>query len=387
MTPEEAAARALIYMDTDQAQRENKPGRNEQGFERIGDALKPLAAKLGMSLDVNDVEPTLDDLRGLRPTTVLAADVQRWRGEELRTAGRSFGLAHQQARSNLKLAELHLRWGQQRDAIRASRPPECNCLGDGKVIAEKVDEMQSTATSARYVGRGFVVAYCPCEDGQNRRAADSAARRDERAVWAERRLAELFDDTTRVQLGEYVDYTIEGYIAALDGYPLDEQARGLTLANRLREWPSAAGQPWLFLYGDAGTGKTGFGVVLARMMAERGHRTLLRTHERMLEEIQATYNGEGNESTVLDNFRNVPVLVLDELGVAKASEWAERKLTDVLNARYTARRRTAIISNLDAGEFEDWAGPRIATRVFQRTGLEWTIEADGPNLRVQPGLF
>ncbi len=75
----------------------------------------------------------------------------------------------------------------------------------------------------------------------------------------------------------------------------------------------------------------------------------------------------------LRRLARVPLLVLDDLGSAKASEWTEEVTYRLINERYNACRPTIYTSNLPAtapGQQPDLAsvlGERIVSRLSEDT--------------------
>ena len=70
-------------------------------------------------------------------------------------------------------------------------------------------------------------------------------------------------------------------------------------------------------------------------------------YRELLKEIQASYNpaSESTEMSILEPVRNVEILVLDDLGATKPSDWVRDIVGIVLNARYNENRTTVITTN------------------------------------------
>jgi DNA replication protein DnaC len=134
----------------------------------------------------------------------------------------------------------------------------------------------------------------------------------------------------------------------------------------------------LFLTGSRGLGKTHLAVALMREMifttqpVYRGgdykidfqRMPLFVSVPELLLEIRDTFNGSGaSEKAVIDKYSWVDVLVLDDLGAEKTSDWVLQTLYTTMDRRYREELRTIITSNLSIEEIEEKFDDRVASRV------------------------
>jgi DNA replication protein DnaC len=124
----------------------------------------------------------------------------------------------------------------------------------------------------------------------------------------------------------------------------------LTARRFVEEFPvDTAGKGLLFI-GDAGLGKTHLAVgVLKRLIRERGVHGLFCDYRELLKNIQNSYNPQVS-TTELELLKPVfaaEVLLLDDLGAQKPSEWIWDTVALVLNSRYNSNQTTIITTNWD----------------------------------------
>lgn len=110
------------------------------------------------------------------------------------------------------------------------------------------------------------------------------------------------------------------------------------------------GDKGLLIIGKIGTGKTHLAVgILKELIVNRGIPCLFYDYRELLKEIQNSYNSTV-QTTELDVLRPVfetDVLVLDELGAVKPTEWVWDTVSLILNTRYNDNRTTIITTNFD----------------------------------------
>ena len=129
----------------------------------------------------------------------------------------------------------------------------------------------------------------------------------------------------------------------------EQLTKALQHATRLAEsFPVT--EKGLFLQGPPGVGKKPLAVaVLRQVITTRGARGLFYDTRDLLRVIRSTYDPV-NRTAEMDVLRPViecDLLVLDDLGAEKTSEWVEETLNLIVNSRYSQRRTTIFTSNYD----------------------------------------
>jgi len=110
------------------------------------------------------------------------------------------------------------------------------------------------------------------------------------------------------------------------------------------------GDKGLLIIGKIGTGKTHLAVgVMKELIVNRGISCLFYDYRELLKEIQNSYNStvQATELDVLRPVFETDVLVLDELGAIKPTDWVWDTVSLILNTRYNDNRTTIITTNFD----------------------------------------
>jgi DNA replication protein DnaC len=137
-----------------------------------------------------------------------------------------------------------------------------------------------------------------------------------------------------------------------------------------KEYPLA--DSGLLLIGTCGVGKTHLAVATLRSLALKGIPILFYDVRDLLKEIQDSYNPatHASEAGLLVPVYETEVLVLDELGAGKPTEWVQETVTHIINQRYNQAKTTIFTSNyLDiqtASHHDETLRDRIGARLLSR---------------------
>ncbi|WP_236244015.1 ATP-binding protein [Streptomyces sp. CC210A] len=134
----------------------------------------------------------------------------------------------------------------------------------------------------------------------------------------------------------------------------------------------------LLIVGTTGTGKTyqAYGAVRSLLIAGVRLRWKAITAADLYAELRPRPGHDG-ERELMDLAR-CPLLIIDDLGAAKNSEWTEEITMRLINRRYNAMLPTLITTNLGMSDLRAHIGDRVASRLTEMTDR---VILDGPDRR------
>ena len=156
--------------------------------------------------------------------------------------------------------------------------------------------------------------------------------------------------------------------------------KALATATEFAENPSG----WLTFTGPSGSGKTHLAVAIANHCIERGHTTFFIVMADFLDHLRSAYSPENPVSydELFEQVRDVPVLVLDDMGTQSATPWAREKIFQVFNHRFNAALPTVItvrgtLQRLDEG---------LRSRLEAAEGFSQVVRLGQYNTRLARGI-
>ncbi|HEX8137846.1 MAG TPA: ATP-binding protein [Pyrinomonadaceae bacterium] len=165
------------------------------------------------------------------------------------------------------------------------------------------------------------------------------------------------------------------------------QARAFNYARTLAEEYPAVNRGILFM-GPVGVGKTHLSVAIVRELIEKKNiGCLFYEFGTLLKEIQNSYNpvSQTSELKVLAPVFEAEVLVLDELGASKPTDWVRDTMMQIINTRYNDKKLTIFTTNYLDGRrterdetLEDRIGVRLRSRLYEMCR---TIQIEGEDYR------
>jgi DNA replication protein DnaC len=141
----------------------------------------------------------------------------------------------------------------------------------------------------------------------------------------------------------------------------------------------------LFLWGNPGTGKTLLAsIILTELIIRHAtegkfisiSRNLFKTLQESFHEGSETF---GESGKIEKELADVDILVVDDFGIQKDTEWKQETLYDLVDARYEAEKFTIFTSNNNPHKaFKDLSQGRILSRIKEMCRI---VELNGEDYR------
>lgn len=217
------------------------------------------------------------------------------------------------------------------------------------------------------LGREYT-PYCLCKCGQERLEKEKA----------EHERHERFAEGQRLK-------TVSGMSAMLlrsnfDGYritPENQKAyvRCKQYAERFEEMSKK--NQGLLLYGGVGTGKTFSAACIANCLLDRGISVVMTSFAQLL----GKGKGFDIDSETVDKLNRARLLIIDDLGAERNTDFALEKVYSIIDSRYQSGLPMVLTTNLDLQEMQTCADIRYK-RVYERV-LEvcYPVRFSGNSLR------
>lgn len=208
---------------------------------------------------------------------------------------------------------------------------------------------------------------CLCQCEQERREAEDAARREQ----------ERLNRIHRLKANALQEKALFAYTFDRD----DGQNPAMKYARRyVKHWAAMKerGQG-LLLWGGVGTGKTFAAACIAHALTEQAVPVLMTNFSKILNSLSGMFSEDRNK--YLASFHHFSLLIIDDLGIERNSEYALEQVYNVVDSRYLSRLPFIITTNLPLAELQapkDLAHARIYDRVLERCT---PICFNGPNYR------
>ncbi|MFI3326161.1 MAG: ATP-binding protein [Clostridia bacterium] len=123
----------------------------------------------------------------------------------------------------------------------------------------------------------------------------------------------------------------------------------------------------LIIWGDVGTGKSFFAGCIANALLEKGVPVLMTNFARILNTMTGLFSDARND--FIDSFNHYSLLIIDDLGMERNSEFAQEQIFSIIDSRYRANKPLIVTTNLTLKELNnptDLARSRIYNRILER---------------------
>ena len=139
----------------------------------------------------------------------------------------------------------------------------------------------------------------------------------------------------------------------------------------------------LRLVGGYGVGKTHLVASIIHRLAEKGIAAVFVVVPELLRAIRRGFNQPNEAADELVKLtEEAELLILDDLGAEKPSDWVKEQLYVIINRRYENMLPTIITTNCTMAELKDRVGERTASRIIEMT-TPYNITASDYRLKVR----
>ena len=169
----------------------------------------------------------------------------------------------------------------------------------------------------------------------------------------------------------YERATLDSFIMPHDNPTAKQQLGGVLIQVKsfVREFPSKK-QPGLLLVGEPGSGKTHLAVAALRALIDRGHEGVFFDYQNLLDRIRASYDSASGASDkeVYRSALEAEILLLDDLGSHRVTEWVEDIVTSIITYRCNHCKPLIATTNLPdepAVDYHSAGGVAVGKKTLQ----------------------
>ena len=217
--------------------------------------------------------------------------------------------------------------------------------------------------------------------GRDRHPAECRCRQATREKQEKEERARLhYEKVQRLKLQGFTDWAMQHWTFAND----HGQNPQIQLAQRYAaHWPEMREKNvGLLLWGGVGTGKSFMAGCIANALMEQEVAVCMTNFARIMNELNNAFSGR-NE--VVDRLCGYPLLIIDDFGMERGTEYALEQIYNIIDSRYRSRKPLIVTTNLTLTELkkpQDIAHARIYDRLLE---LCTPIACTGPSMRKDIG--
>lgn len=199
-----------------------------------------------------------------------------------------------------------------------------------------------------------VPVMCECHKKEAEEEKRREQERKDMELIRELRSRSLMDDKFR-------DQTFEAFKTT------QENTRALKLSRRYADGfdEMVERNQGLLFWGDVGTGKTFSAACIANALLERRIPVVMTSFVKLLESVQTF---KEDEEKLLSRLNRAKLLIIDDLGAERSTDFALEKVYNIIDSRYRARLPMILTTNLNLEEMKqvtDIRYSRIYDRIFE----------------------
>lgn len=136
----------------------------------------------------------------------------------------------------------------------------------------------------------------------------------------------------------------------------------------------------LLFFGPTGTGKTFTAACIANALLDKGVPVIMTSLAKLTDAIDFGDNAK-SATSLIQKINKADLLIIDDLGVERASSFAMEKQYEFINGRYQAKKPIIFTTNLTSSQLLKTPNidlQRVYSRAFERCHM---VLFDGPDLR------
>lgn len=222
--------------------------------------------------------------------------------------------------------------------------------------------------------RVWVQCQCREQEWKNQEAQREAMREEKIKQW---RAEEAVRSVERVKSVSLMDAKLRG-ATFQNAQATQDNSRNLNICKRYAdrfEVMESKSQGLLF-YGDVGTGKSYAAACIANELLNRGVPVVITSLVKMIDSLRGF---ETDVDQVMNRLRKARLLILDEVGAERTTEFVLEKMYQIIDARYNSNLPMIVTTNIELPQMTNEKNielRRIYSRIMEKCyPMQWYGES------------
>lgn len=223
----------------------------------------------------------------------------------------------------------------------------------------------------------YVPAYksCECEQAKAEKEKENEFKRQQIAEEEQRKREERRKEKIKNLFGNS-GMSQRALKCSFENYqPSFENAEALKVCNEyIKDFDliSRSERNGLFICGECGVGKSHLAFATANELIKKGNSVIAMTMIDLLLKIKSSYGigDNASEESILKIYEDCSLLIIDDLGKEKPTDWVLQMIYSIVDRRYNALKPIIITTNFTASELikrfgDSSIGNAIVDRLFE----------------------